>query len=211
MSVTIAQLDYIITRRIPWSKSQTLDYVVRKNIEYNIQYLEFLCEHIASQTAVLQSIIVKNFLIVAFSIMEGVLSYELKKQKLVPLDEWENISSIKANPKKVLETFLKTETIVYQKMSVPKEKSLTFKQKTDIAQNHKIFGNNPKVYKELCRLNKLRNKVHLHTMDELQETDYNRFSNKEFQNIKAFFLQFLHYYFKITVEEEQKYFSFLVR
>lgn len=208
--VSISELDNIITRRIPQTKSRTLSYVVRKNVEYNIQYLDFLAKNYPAQTSVVQSVIVKNFLITAFSIMEGVLSYELKTQGLIDKEEWELVSSIKANPKNMLGHILRTETFVYKKIESTHDKNLSFKQKVNIAQNYKIFGKNPKVYQLLCNFKKLRDKVHIHLIDEFQETDYNRFSEAQFINIKSFFLGFLQFYFGVTQEEIRKYFQFLL-
>ncbi len=206
----ISELDDIITRKIPQTKSKTFSYVVRKNIEYNIRYLEFLAENFPRQHWVEQSLIIKNFLIIVFSIIESILSYELKTQNLIPKDEWELVSSMKANPKIISNQTLITETFVYRKLENPIDKKLSFKQKLRIAQNKKIFGKNPDVYRILCGLKKLRDTVHLHFIDEFKETDYNRFSYEQFVYTKTFFLQFLRFYFGITPQEEIKYFKFLL-
>lgn len=211
--VLISELDNIIRRRIPQTKSGTIDYIVRKNIEYNIQYLEFLATYIFEKelNTVVRKLIAKNFLVTVFSIIEGVLTYELQANDLIGKEEWEEVASIKSNPKEMLGFSLKTETLIYKKIDRPvKYKSLSFKQKLDIAQNHKIFGRKPEVYKELCRINKLRNTIHLHTMDKVQATDYNRFNCIEFENIKAVFLGFLKFYFAVTSKEIQEYFKFLL-
>lgn len=201
-----------VREKIPETKSGTLQYLVRKNICYNLQFMEYLYESLQppiKATAVIQKMFIKHFVIVAVSIMECVIYYELKMQNLIPKEEWEEIEIIKTSPFSLNKEEFKMENVLYKKLLNSKEKQIPFRQAINIAQRAKIFGEKYPTYAFLRKLSILRNKVHLHIMDKDSDTDYNVFTNTELKKTQMFFSGFVRYYFKVSNEDIDKYFIFL--
>ena len=98
---SVEDLNNIVSRKIPVTCSGTQEYVVRKNILHNIQFLQFLSQIYNSNiaTTVINVLLIKYNIVIISSIIEAVLSYELIKNNLIPMEEWECLSEIKANPK----------------------------------------------------------------------------------------------------------------
>ncbi len=201
-----------VCKKIPETKSGTLQYLVRKNICYNLQFMEYLYESLQSHTkptTVIQRMFIKHFIIVAVSIMECIIYYELRVQNLMPKEEWEEIKIIKTNPFNLNGGEVKIENVLYKKLVNPKEKQIPFRHAINMAQQAKIFGSKYRTYTFLRKLSILRNKIHLHIMDENSDTDYNVFTYTEFKDTRIFFSGFVRYYFEVTDEEIDKYFIFL--
>ena len=69
------------------------------NIGYNLQYLEFL-NHLITETRLHCTVIAltqKTFVVVGMGIVEALLWYTLRKNKLVAVEEWGVVHELKTN------------------------------------------------------------------------------------------------------------------
>lgn len=188
-------------------------YALRKNISYNLQYLEFLDQILLDikLSGVLTKQIYKNFVIVGCSIMESLLAYLLIKAGHYKMTNWELKNVIQGQEKNVEEERIRIDCHLYRKLKTKKRKKMDFDAMIKKAESKKILGSEHSIYAKLQYLRKLRNKVHLHIIDEPTDTDWNAF---QLQHLRAMG-QVIHSVFTSSIfkpsKKEQKYFNYLMR
>lgn len=71
--------------------------VLKSNIAYNIQYLQYLYRDIDTRdsTTVLYRMRYKSFVITGMSVIEAVFMALLKDRKMIPLEEWKEVGDHK--------------------------------------------------------------------------------------------------------------------
>ena len=153
-------------------------YALRKNIAYNLQYLEFLdrCMTDLKMSDVIRKLNYKVFIMVGISIMEALLHYLLVKNNHYPETNWELELIAKGNEKRIGNKIIKVDSHIYKKLPSPVPKDTSFNKMLDIAEKRKILGGNPNLYPRLNYLRKLRNKVHLYLIDSNLDHDLNKFN-----------------------------------
>jgi hypothetical protein len=79
----------LVARKMP-TKEKGYLYGLRKNICYNLQYLEYVDKTIKELelTTVLTTMSYKIFVVISASIIEGILYHEVKSQKLESKSFW---------------------------------------------------------------------------------------------------------------------------
>lgn len=175
----------IISRKIFPSNS---DYraALNKNICYNLQYLEFLSECIKQLylTSVVYTQNTKMFVIIAGSIIEGILYHEIKINNLYSRSIWRYIQKVISNERKILETDLRLETHIYQKLTDEIETEMTFDQMLSKAEAKYLLGDDHSIYSQIKIIRQLRNKIHIHVAGSSIDSDYNSFGYEQMDTAK---------------------------
>ncbi len=209
--VSIHDLEKILERKIFSENTNDYRYALRKNIAYNLQYLEFQieCFNQLSLSSVLYVQNYKIFILVAASIIEGILFHELKRHNLYKRTFWNKISTIMSNEKNILNKKIRLETYLYEHIGKEKEQEMSFDQMLQKTESKKLLGDNHNIYASIKTLRKLRNKIHLHLADSNIDTDYNSFDFEKLELAKRTLLKVLKIYLSLTDEEVDRYFNYL--
>lgn len=179
--VPIHKLDDLLIKVIYTGSGFTYCYALRKNIAYNLQYLEYLDKHISKggMSSVVPMMCYKVFIIIGCSIVESILHFLHVKKNLFPKNEWELEFTAKGNPTRVDGKTIKVDSHIYKKLSMPTTTGLPFEKMIRKAEKKKILGSKPNLYPRLNYLRNLRNKIHLHLIEHPRDTDWNRFSRDD--------------------------------
>jgi hypothetical protein len=210
---SIAKLDGLLSKAIRGGTGFQRVYALRKNIAYNLQYLEFLdrCVLGSGLTSVLRTQTYKMFIIVGCGIMESLLTYLLMKSGDYAKTSWELECVMPGQAKAIGRERKRIDCLVYRKLGTPKPEEMTFDSLIKKAEAKKLLWSDHKVYARLQYLRKLRNKVHLHVIDNPTDTDWNAFHERHV-NAMA---QVIHASFTSNIfrpsQEERGYFTYLER
>lgn len=187
-------------------------YEFINNLAYSTQYLEYINNSLKYNLhSVIKLELIKTHVIVGIGIVESILYYFIKSNNLQSKSNYKEIAVIKANDKKIGENYLRVETKLLKKLNEPIDKEMNLDSMLKKAENHKIIGKDRTIYKELNKLRKLRNKVHLHLIEKNLDTDWNNFSNVELELIRRVLLKLiLSEIFKYKTEEKKELFDFLI-
>ncbi|TET74985.1 MAG: hypothetical protein E3J56_01440 [Candidatus Aminicenantes bacterium] len=187
-------------------------YALRKNIAYNLQYLEYLDRHISKggMSSVVSMMCYKVFIVIGCSIVESLLHFLHVKKNLFKKNEWELEFTAKGNPTRKDGKLIKVDSQFYKKLPSPIMTELNFEKMINNAQNKKILGDsNPNIYPRLNYLRNLRNKIHLHFIEDPLDTDWNRFKRDDL----CAMAEAIHSIFTSGIfrpkDEEKAYFDYL--
>lgn len=185
-------------------------YVIRKNIAYNLQYIQFqikLINEIKTNSVILTQNW-KMMIISGVSIIEVMLYYILILKKFNKKTGWENKPIFKMeNPREINGDTYKIQTLIFKKIP-EKNLEMGLDEMIKIVSNKKILGKKSEIYKQLNYLKKLRNKVHLYAED-FSESDWNSFKLDDVNSLKKVLHIFLISSFFNSSAEEKKIFDFL--
>ena len=148
--------------------------VLKKNLAYNIQYLQFISKNIEEQqtTSVINKMRYKSFIISSMSIIESIFIALLDERNLIPLDEW------KETEHKHKEIDDNTVEVRYlKKRSSPKKKKISFDEAIHLVEKNNVLTLNNNMYPVIRFLQELRNKIHLEKAKDINNSDYNSFDN----------------------------------
>jgi len=173
--VSIARLEGLLEKAIQTGHGYHTAKALRKNIAYNLQYLEFLDRSFQDLklSGVLKTQTWKVFIIVSCGIIESLLHYLLVRRGLHTTTEWELKVVLPGNTKNVDGEPIKADVHISKKLSKPRLKQMTFDSMIQKAQTKCLLGSKMDLYKDLDQLRDLRNKVHLQAIDEPNDTDWN--------------------------------------
>jgi len=209
--ISVNKLDNLLSNVIYQVTGFTHDYALRRNIAYNLQYLEFLdrCLSDKSLSSVLTTQSYKMFVIVGCGIMESLLTYILIKSRDYTMTPWELECVMPGQEKTMGDGKKRIDSYVYKKLSSPKLGEMTFDAMIKKAESKKVLGSNHELYGTLQQLRKLRNKVHLQAIDDPTDTDWNSFKRKNLCSM-AYVIQssFTGKIFRPS-QKEKSYFSYL--
>jgi len=211
--VSVARLEALLEKAIQTGHGYQTAYALRKNIAYNLQYLEFLDRSLQDikLSSVLTTQIWKLFIIVACGIVESLLHYLLIRRGLHSTTEWELKVVLPGNAKHVDEELLKADVHVSRKLTSPRLKQMTFDSMIQKARANRLLGANMALYETLDRMRDLRNKVHLQAIDQPNDTDWNAFHIEHLRQM----YNVVHGAFTSTIfrpsGEELEYFAYLRR
>lgn len=202
--------EIIVSRKIPLSDS---DYrkALNKNICYNLQYLEYIseCTNQLYLTSSLYTQCVKTFVIVAASIIEGILYHELKSNGLNSKSFWNYIKDV-ISETKIFDRDIRMETKTFEKLSTEKDLDMTFDQMLNKVEAKKLLGKGHDVYAKINIIRKLRNKIHIHIGKSGFDSDYNSFDFEKLNLAKETLHEILTFYFQLNEDEERDIFKYLV-
>jgi len=207
----IDKLDDLLKKQIRQGYGFRHVYALRKNISYNLQYLEYI--HRSLEDLKLSSVIVtqniKMFVIVGCSIIESLLTYLLIKSGNYSKTNWELKIIMPGQEKNIDGKKMKIDSYIYEKLDSPQREEMTFDAMLKKAEAKKILGSDHNVYAKLKYLRKLRNKVHLQVINDLADTDWNSFQSRHLYAMA----QVIYYVFTSNIfrpsKEEKEYFNYL--
>lgn len=144
-----------------------------KNVGYNFQYLEFL-NHLLTEKplhSTVTALTQKTFVVVGMGIVEALLWYTLRKNKLHVVDEWLVSRELVSLEFPEGEHTRRIKTIIEEKDPKPKDSAMTLDVMRKKVEGKKLLGVSTQVYKDLNHLRGLRNRVHIHVMQGDKDTD----------------------------------------
>jgi len=207
----ISRLDCFLQKEIYRGNGFTHVYALRRNIGYNLQYLEYIdrCLCDLGLSSVLRTQNCKIFIIVGCSIIESLLSYLLVKNNLYSMTEWELAYINSGSEKSIDGKKERIDSYVYKKLTTPIRAEMTFDTMLKKAEARKVLGDITNLYPRLNYLRKLRNKIHLQEIAHPTDTDWNSFNMSDFSAMA----DVLHTIFTGNIfrssSDEKKYFSYL--
>ena len=163
-------------RELIGGQLQSMNYALRKNIAYALQYLEFL--QLEQKEVHLHEIVathlLKSYIVTAMGIIEGIFHHIVIVSGYNKKSDWEvlgkpihtNVFRENGNEKKYVIS-------VEQKLTSPVPAQMDFEYLINKVQEKRLVRLSGKAYPYLKKLKRLRNKVHLHIAMTKEETDYN--------------------------------------
>jgi hypothetical protein len=118
------------------------------------------------------------------SIIEAILWYVLKKNNQHNMVEWKEIRKLQTNQYTEGGKKHKSEITTYVKIDPPEPQPMTLDTMVKKVESRKLLGVNSQTYKDLNYLRKLRNKVHIHSVQNSQDTDWYVFNENEVNIMK---------------------------
>lgn len=147
------------------------NYMLLKNICYNMQYLEFLNKELdeLELSAVLRPMTIKYFVITGMSVLEGLFTYIVKSNGKWKTIKEKSLGKTISNSASFDGRTYKVVTELMQPVEEHPAKEMKLSQLIDVLNNnHKLLKIDHTTYPELQRIKKLRNSIHLFT-DEVKE------------------------------------------
>ncbi len=212
LPTSIAKLEKLLVKVIYRGTGFTHVYALRKNLAYNLQYLEFLnrIHQDINLTDVLKTQTYKNFVIIGCSILESLLAFLLIKKGYYNTTEWEFNCIMSGQNKPMDGKIAKIDCHVYKKLTAKKRDKMDFDAMLKKAENKRILGSDHTIYARLKILRKLRNRIHLQTINDFNDTDWNAFDYSHF----CIMAKVIHAVFNGSVfipsPEESCYFNYLI-
>lgn len=166
---------------------------LRRNIAYNLQYTEYLCQTLIdiSLTSVLVTQTHKSFLMTSAAIIEGITYYAVYSGGHHKNHEWRIIKTIKGSEFKLDDGRRRIDSIFLEKASTPFAIDPKFKDLLTIAEKKELLGNDHNLYGRLQRMRQMRNKIHLYVADGASERDYDVFTDTEYKFTRECLAQIL--------------------
>ena len=211
--VSIKRLNALLFKSIYSGRGYRHTYALRRNIAYNLQYIEYLDRSVLDLklSGVLNTQIWKTFVIVGCGIIESLLHYLLIANGSYAKTEWEFIAVAPGNSKKLDGEVRKIDSHIYRKLKSPKLKQMTFDAMIQKSESRRVLGANQDLYDKLKRLRLLRNKVHLQAIGNDTDTDWNSFNWTD----ACYMAQVIHDVFTSNIfhpsADERAYFDYLQR
>ncbi|WP_165729592.1 hypothetical protein [Pseudoalteromonas sp. 31A1] len=210
---SIAQLESILIKVLYENRGYDHVYALRKNIAYNLQYIEFqdkLLQDLKLSSVIITQTI-KTIVLVGCGIIESLLHFLLIVNGNHTKTDWIEKAKFKGNQKKLDDEMVRIDTIIYKKLEEEQLKHMSFDAMIKCAKSKSVFGSNENIYEKLESLRSLRNKVHLQVINNPNDTDWNTFNNHHLSDIcKVLYAIITSSLFEVT-EKEELCFTYLRR
>ncbi len=209
----VVNIDALLEKTIYRGTGFVHVYALRRNLAYNLQFLEFLdrCLQDIKLSTALTKQIYKIFIVVGCSVMESLLAYLLIKSGNHKMTQWELDYVMPGQEKSVGGERRRIDSHVYKKLTTKKREGMPFDAMIKKAESKKILGSDHSIYAKLQYLRKLRNKVHLHVIDEPTDTDWNAFQLRHLRAMaQVIYAVFTSSIFRPSLQE-RSYFNYLAR
>jgi len=160
---------------------------LKKNISYNLQYLQFLNRVIddISMSNVIYVQNIKSFLVIGSSIIESIFYYLVVSSGNRKTVNFKSINKVKSQEYKIDSKVYNNEIEIFEKTTHQLNTQMTFDRLIKIVKSKKLLGEKFKRYAGIKKLRQLRNKIHIHGTEHYFDTDWNNFSNEEYELIKG--------------------------
>jgi hypothetical protein len=211
--ISVKKLEDYVGRVVYSSDSYKQSYALKKNIAYNLQYIQFQDRVLQDikMTSVLTNQTIKTIVLVGMGLIESILHYLLINDGLHSETEWKEKCKFKGNQKKMDGERVRVDTILLTKLPEPILKHMTFDAMIKSAKSNKVLGSGKAIYEKLESLRGLRNKVHLQIINNPTDTDWNSFGFQHLSDLcKVLYAILTSSLFKPS-SEEVKYFEYLRR
>lgn len=152
-----------------------------RNIAYSLQYMEYISHTISNLPAhaVIESQLIKTFVITGSSVIESILWMLLKGNNLNKKLEWEELQKRETNNFTDNGTDYKFEVTYYRKLENSIDIEMKFIDMCKRAEKTRVLGVESEVYSKLNHLRKLRNRVHIHSVQHDRDNDFWIFSKRD--------------------------------
>ena len=149
--------------------------VLKSNIAYNIQYLQYLYRDISNNdsTTVLYKMRYKSFVVTGMSIIEAVFMALLNDKGLIPLEEWKEVGDHKHQ----MIDDVTMNVIIKRKKVTPFIKKIKFDEAISLIEKNNVLKLNKASIDVIRRLQDLRNHLHLDKAEDINSSDYNSFND----------------------------------
>ena len=182
---------------------------LQKNVAYSLQHLEFLhrCEVDLAITSVISTQNTKAFIVVGCGIIEALFYYVLVANGKAAKTEWQSASKLTTPEFELNGKRYRSEVKYLEKLATPVLEQMSFDamckrvEKSDLAK----LGSG-ELYKHLPHLRSLRNRVHIHDVSCMKDTDWVRFNRKDLNLVKQVLLLLLQSSFFPQKNTERFYF-----
>jgi hypothetical protein len=210
--IAINQYETLLENVIYPSRKYRHAYALRKNIAYNLQYIEFLhaCLNDLKLSSVIEKQIFKNLIIVGCGIIESLLHFLLIAKQHYKQTEWELRWIATSNPMKIGASFRRIESHVFDKLPSPRNDPMTFDSMLKCAEKKRILGSDHSVYMKLKRLRTLRNRIHLQVIGSAVDTDWNAVERTDVQMMMFVLRAVCTGPIFGPTEEQRTYFDYLI-
>jgi len=182
---SVPKIDGYLVKVIRPKQGYEHDYALRRNIIYNLQYMEF--QDRVLQDIKLSSVLCtqtrKSMILTGCSIIESILHYLLITSGFHTETEWKKKVEFKGNQKNLDGKKVRVDTVMYEKLENKILKHMTFDAMIKSAKSNSIFGSSKVMYTTLESLREIRNKVHLQVINNPTDTDWNTFNPEDLSNM----------------------------
>ncbi|NRA19588.1 MAG: hypothetical protein HRU05_03830 [Oceanospirillaceae bacterium] len=158
-------------------------YPIKKNISYSLQYIEFLYRVMLdiSMSSVIKKQNVKSFVVHGASVVEAIFNFLVIAEGHGNTSSWRKVNNIKTSEYELNGIKYKNDTNVMVKLDKPIKSQMTFDQLAKKVESEKLLGASFNSYSKIKPIRQLRNKIHIHDSDHLNDTDWNNFDNSEYE------------------------------
>lgn len=176
-----AHLSVLIVKNAFFTESKVIP--LRNNIAYNLQYIEFLDRVIKdiNLSDVLLKQNIKSFVVHSAAVIEAIFYYLVVSSGNAATSDWISCNKFKSNPYTLNGGEFQNETEIFAKSDHPINLEMTFDQMSKKVTKKRLLGEVGELYKEIGGIRKLRNKIHIYSIENLSETDYNSFQKSEYR------------------------------
>ena len=177
--------------------------VLKKNLAYNIQYLQYLSKNIDEEktTSALYRMRYKTFVVTSMSVIEAIFIILLNERNLIPTVEWKEGTHHHNNiDENTIEVSFKRKRIS------PQIKKINFDESIHLMQTNQILNASDAMYPVIRALQDLRNRLHLDKANQLMDSDYNSFGEGTYIITKLVLYKILN---NKTVSKGNKYIEFI--
>jgi len=156
-------------------------YALRRNIAYNLQYIEYLEQTLSDikLTTVLATQTWKTEIVVGCGIVESLLHYLIVISGNQSTVDWEVTHEFTGAHKKIEEKIVRVDSVIRKRLDAPKPVPMTFDAMLKKAESKRLLGNDQAIYGKLNRLRPLRNRVHLQEIAQPVDHDFNAFTYED--------------------------------
>ena len=153
-----------------------------KNVAYSLQHFEFLvrCQEDLSLTSVVWTQTIKTQVVVGCSILEALFYFLLVRSGKAATTDWQSHGKV-ISPEFDLEgKKRRLETEYFTRLQQPLPVEMTFDAMCKRVESRDLATlRSDEFYKHLPYLRKLRNRVHIHDIDGLRDTDWVKFNSSD--------------------------------
>lgn len=185
--------------------SFNFDYkeMLKKNLAYNIQYLQYLSKNIDEEktTSVLYMMRYKTFIVTSMSVIEAIFIILLNERNLIPVVEWKDGTH---HHKDIDDNTI--EVSFKRKRVSPQKKKIKFDESIHLMESNEVLKSTDPMYSVIRVLQDLRNRLHLDKADQLMDSDYNSFGEGTYKITKLILYNILN---NEIVSRDNKYLEFL--
>jgi hypothetical protein len=166
---------------------------LRKNLAYNLQYLQYLDLTLSELplSGVLKTQTWKSFILTGMGVTEAILYYLVRSKGLHKTVEWKAVREDKGNSFSLEGKTYRLQSELLEKLAAPEVGEMQLQTLIQKVESKKLLGPDHNIYSKLQFLRKLRNKVHLHTVDGYESTDWNSFNMAEYALMKGILFDLL--------------------
>src|SRR5690606_25672621 len=152
-----------------------------RNISYSLQYMEYISFTMLnlSNHAAIESQLIKTFVITGCSAIESIIWMLLKGNNLNKKSDWEEVKKRETNKFTDDGFDYKFEVVHYRRLEKSIDVEMKFIDMCKRAEKTKVLGVESEVYSKLNHLRKLRNRVHIHSVQHDRDNDFWTFSKQD--------------------------------